>query len=107
MNSTSAQAIIFNQRVDVRNLLNLGFKGTPFTWQSKHNGDSMVYEWFDRALVNDAWRLCFSEAMTFHLPQVFSDNKAILIDLNYRIEHWFSKPFQFEAIWTTHKDFEK
>ena len=60
----------------------------------------------DRALGSERWRLCFPEASVFHLPHVLSDHNPILIDLNCQHNRPFTKPFCFEAMWTTHAEFE-
>lgn len=38
------KSYVFNQRINACNLMDLGFKGSPFTWKGKRRGGALVYE---------------------------------------------------------------
>lgn len=40
-------------------LFDCGFKGHPFTWNNKREGDGLVMKRLDRMLCNNEWSLAF------------------------------------------------
>ena len=48
------RAALFNPRINDCNLIDLGFKGQPFTWRGKCRGSCIVQERLDRALSSDS-----------------------------------------------------
>lgn len=72
------------------NLVDLGAKGTPFTWQ---RGD--LWERLDRSVANTSWRTMFPEASVTNIPLPFSDHCALWVRMN--AERSSHKPFKFLA----------
>ena len=91
------RASTFSRRIEDCQLMDLGFKGTLFTWMGKRRGIALVQERLNHALTNDNWRLRSPEASVFHLPRVFFDHNPILIDLNCYAAPSFPRPFRFET----------
>ena len=74
------KANIFNNRINDCKLIDLGWRGSPFTLVGKRRGGILVKERLDRALANDKWCTRFSNVMVSHLPRIMSDHHPILVD---------------------------
>ncbi|XP_057432699.1 uncharacterized protein LOC130725493 [Lotus japonicus] len=92
----------FRDCLDDCYLSDLGFKGPPFTWEGR--GVKERLEW---ALGNDQWLRSFPEASIFHLPQLKSDHKPLLLQLSPTDIDHSQRPFRFVAAWLTHSDFPR
>ncbi|KAJ8759030.1 hypothetical protein K2173_003268 [Erythroxylum novogranatense] len=75
------RAARFQAQVDSCALLDLGFKGQPFTYAGKCHGFFTTHVRLDRDFSNDAWRILFPEALVIHLPRIISDHNPILVKL--------------------------
>ncbi|KAJ4823237.1 hypothetical protein Tsubulata_004506 [Turnera subulata] len=81
-------------------LLDLGFHGSPFTWERRvgiHR--EYVAERLDHGLVNQEWRTRFPDAELWHLSRTKSDHSPLLVHLHGRHSLNNSKPFRFQAVW--------
>ncbi|KAL0411811.1 UNVERIFIED_CONTAM: putative mitochondrial protein [Sesamum latifolium] len=91
----------FRKALENCNLSDLGYTGTPFTWNNRHRHPDTVYERLDRACANPAWIQRFQHATVSHLHTNCSDHNPILIKVarppsNRRQK---SRPWRFEAAW--------
>lgn len=91
--------------IDNGTLIDLGFKGNPFTWRHNSRSCATVAKRLDRALVDLNWRLAFPEALVFNIFSSYSDHNPIGVFLcRFEIlkgDH----PFCYEAAWTCHPMF--
>ncbi|XP_021623881.1 uncharacterized protein LOC110623265 [Manihot esculenta] len=89
------QNFIFNA-----GLRDMGFKGPKFTW-SRGN----LFQRLDRALCNSAWDLAFSRATVYHLHQLKSDHRPLLISVGKNNRRNSARPFHFFSGWLSHEGF--
>lgn len=55
---------IFGDRINRAKLIDLNSVGPAYTWRGpKFNGLQRVFEWSERALSNDSWRLMFLDVV--------------------------------------------
>lgn len=87
-------------------LIELGFKGSKFTWANKRykNKKDLILERLDRCLASENWILSFPEASIHHLPRTHSDHYLMLINLSKYITIPL-KPFRLELIWLSYHTF--
>lgn len=85
------------------NLIDLGFKGSRYTWTNNHKCGSTILERLDRCLANFDWNVLFPNSLVTHLPRTHSDHCPLLLNLLGKPSP-STKPFRFETIWTSHPD---
>lgn len=90
----------FSDFVETKNLHDLGFQGSSFTWQREG-----VYERLDRALGNEAWCQTFSKCLITHLERIKSNHHPLSVDTFHNMKLPRGRPFRFLARWTKHEDF--
>ena len=74
------KALVFNERINKCQLLELDSIGGKFTWKGPSNqGYEHLFERLDRALCNLNWRLLFTEAYTTTLIKAFLDHHPVAI----------------------------
>ena len=79
---------MFREVLDECELMDLGFKGFPFTW-SKHFRDGFsVWERLDRAVASHEWFIEFPGTRVTHINSTTSDHKLLWIDLAEEV--WLS-----------------
>lgn len=84
------------------NLLDLGFEGPTFTWK---RGSSEAR--LDRFVANEDWMNKFPNAKVFHMNQLKSDHRPILLRLNCcETREVRNRPFRFIASWVLHENFQ-
>lgn len=79
-------------------LLDLGFKDPPFTWNNNRKGIHNIRERLDRVLITYDWFNLFPKASITHIPVCMSDHLALVLDLrgpNVRPK----RPFRFQTMW--------
>ncbi|PNT71493.1 hypothetical protein BRADI_2g28415v3 [Brachypodium distachyon] len=62
-------------------VFDIGFEGTPWTFDNKHMGAKNVKVRLDRAIASDSWSRIFPEARLRHLVSSRSDHCPILLSL--------------------------
>ena len=93
----------FEAWFDENEMCELHFTGPKYTWTNKR-----ILERLDRAVCNTLWRRVFAEAYVRHLPRTKSDHSPIKICLQSSIQYTpYLRPFQFEAMWLTHAEFNQ
>ena len=76
-----------------------------FTWKGLEIvGYDYLNEKLDRTLYLVSWRLKFAE--TYALTKAFSNHHPILITLHDTGPSKKGRPFRFENVWLTHKEFQ-
>lgn len=100
-----SRAAKFRSHLDECSLIDLGFKGAPFTYIRRQHGRISTHVRLDRALCNVEWSLLFPEASVHHLPRTCSDHNPILLKLHAPPPPAANRPFHFQAAWLTHPDF--
>lgn len=76
----------------------------PYTWTNGRGNIHNIKTCIDRVHATSDWITLFPESKVFHLSRVKSDHCPILLKTNnsFRIG---PKPFRFESMWMSHKDF--
>lgn len=87
--------------IDDCNFIDLGAVGSKFTWEKRENGVRTIAKRLDRALGDISWRHVFPEAYVEHLPSVYSDHSPLLVCCDADQGDYLSRPFRFQAAWTT------
>ncbi|PNX98271.1 RNA-directed DNA polymerase, partial [Trifolium pratense] len=90
----------FNDCVQTCQLLDLGFHGPRYTWEGRG-----VKERLDRALCNLPWQSLYPEASVFHLPNLKSDHRPVMLRLSPIQKTNIQRPFRFMANWTLDQSF--
>lgn len=89
-------------------LIDLGFSGPAHTWFRGHSEDTFKSAWLDRGLVNEEWRLKFTEGNLRNLPKSSSDHCPILISsTGFAPVPRAVRPFRFQAAWLNHEKFHE
>ena len=97
------QMQMFRDVLDECELMDLGFKGFPFTW-SKHFRDGFsVWERLDRAVASHDWFVDFPGTRVTHVNSTTSDHKLLWIELADLDFQQKKKVFRFEKVWLLDK----
>lgn len=86
------------QFIDGHGLIDLGFKGNPFTWDNKRVDSANIRERLDRGVTNPLWRVMFPNASVLHTPALVSDHLPLIINTEGQ-GPVSSRPFKFQAMW--------
>ena len=81
--------------------LDLGYRGSPFTWSWNHPTKGRICIRLDRVLATAAWKSKFPRASVQHLSMSTLDHSMIAVHLppfKTRLK-WPRPPFCFEAMW--------
>ncbi|KAF8380030.1 hypothetical protein HHK36_027500 [Tetracentron sinense] len=70
----------FTDMLNGANLLDLGFQGPRFTWSNRQENEKCIWERLDRFVANISWREMFEEATVYHLLDIGSDHRPVLLD---------------------------
>ncbi|KAJ4832726.1 hypothetical protein Tsubulata_022476 [Turnera subulata] len=89
--------------IDRCGFIDLGFKGSMYTWSNRHPGARNIRERLDRGLANCLWRLLFPKALVFHECLVGSDHRPLVIQLDVCSKR-AHRTFKFESKWTRMQD---
>jgi hypothetical protein len=104
---SNTQIQAFRETVDVCQLMDLGYNGTPWTFEKKVAGGSYCRVRLDRALATASWCERYPLAALQHLTAAASDHSAILLPFEPTLEPPLqAKLFRYEAMWETHQDFK-
>ena len=86
--------------VDVCELRDLGFRGSPYTWQRGNDPAMVIRERLDRFLASDDWCNIYVHSLVRHYPIYKSDHAPILLSADVQPPRRKRKKlFYFEALW--------
>nr|POE92969.1 hypothetical protein CFP56_48115 [Quercus suber] len=91
----------FRMAISHCGFLDLGYRGSPFTWSRNHPTEGRIRIRLDRALATVAWKSKFPGASVQHLSMSASDHSMIAVHLppfKTRLKRP-RPPFRFEAMW--------
>ena len=93
------QMQLFRDILDECGLMDIGFKGSPFTWSKHYNNGVSIWERLDRVMVSYDWFSKFPGARVHHVDSTTSDHKILWIensDLNCSPR---KRLFRFKEMW--------
>lgn len=79
-------------------LVDIGFRGPPFTWNNKQKAEKNIQARLDRGLANPDWINLLPQVTTDHLPAIGSDHSPLLL-LSYPPDFSFATPYRFFSLW--------
>lgn len=88
--------------VEQNNLIDVGYRGNPFTWTNGHSDMGFRNERLDRVFVNKMWQVRCSRLVVDSLVARCSDHNPLFLSMLSRLRDFVRrrKPFMFEASWT-------
>lgn len=87
----------FQSMLSEYELMDLGFKGTAYTWTNNQVGEANIRERLDKAFATMAWRDWFSFAQVFHESIIGSDHYPLIVNC-YVPPKRVPQLFKFESI---------
>ena len=94
---------LFGDTIDECGFLDMGFKGTLFTWKKKISNGQTTWERLDRSLANNEWLIQFGGSIVHHLNCSTSDHSPLwILPKNLEVVNP-DKPFHFEEMWLAEK----
>lgn len=97
-----AQVQGFHDAIDACGLVDLGFQGRPWTFETKVAGGSFTRVHLDRALGSAEWCAQFPLATVEHLAAATSDHLPIFLKLDTTDDHRkIEKEFWYEVMWVS------
>ena len=94
-----SQMQIFREALDECGLMDLGFKGSPFTWSKHYLSEASIWERLDRAVALHEWFIRLSGSRVHHVDSSTFDHKFLWLELSDLDFHSKKKTFRFEEMW--------
>ena len=98
-----AQMQIFRDALDECELMDLGFKGFPYTWSKHYRNGFSIWEWLDRAVASYEWFSKFPSSQVHHIDSTTSHHKILWVELSDLDFQKKKKVFRFEEMWLAEK----
>lgn len=104
----SPDSLAFGEWINDLSLIDMGFKGGPYTWRRGRVESNFIAKRLDRVLCNPEARLKWQEAVVAHLPFLSSDHVPLYLQLSpINFTNPRRRPFWFEAAWLSHEGFKE
>ena len=94
---------LFREAIDECGFIDMGYKGSPFTWKKKFRIGDSIWERLDRSLANNEWLIKFGGSSVHHLTCSTSDHSSLWIIPEIIHPTSQEKLFRFEEMWLTKK----
>src|SRR5665811_421922 len=104
------QMCVFREVVEFCSFEDLGWRGVPFTWDNKQQGDSNIKARLDRAFANASFLSLFEFSSVKHISSTSSDHCCILAELCSSPQNAWSRgqrSFRSENVWQTHSGYDE
>lgn len=88
----------------MRNLEDMGFKGSKYTWWNGRTDDECIFKRLDRILCNDKMGSIFPIIEVKHLVRSGSDHSPLLISMNTNDAN-ITRSFKFLNFWLKEESF--
>ena len=98
-----AQMQIFRDVLDGCELMDLGFKGFPYTWCKHYRNGVSIWERLDKAVASYEWFSKFLGSQVHHLDSTTLDHKTLWVELSNLDFQRKKKVFRFEEMWLADK----
>ena len=98
-----AQIQIFRDALDECELMDLVFKGFPYTWSKHYRNGFSIWEWLDRAVASYEWFSKFPSSQVHHIDSTTSHHKILWVELSDLDFQKKKKVFRFEEMWLAEK----
>ncbi|CAM8888112.1 unnamed protein product [Rhodiola kirilowii] len=95
----------FREAIEDSGLSDLGYRGTPFTFSNRREGDFEMRARLDRAFGNDQWSTLFPVVEVRHLVFSVSDHYPLLVEFNKNRMMFKKRLFRFEPMWLRHEGY--
>lgn len=103
----SPDSLAFGEWINDLPLIDMGFKGSKYTWRRGLEERTYVAKRLDRVLCCAHARLKWQEAVVSHLPFMSSDHAPLYVQLcPQQMLDPRRRPFRFEAAWLNHEGFK-
>ena len=93
------QMQIFREVLDECGFIDIGFKGSPFTWSKHYSSGVSIWERLDRAVVSYDWFVKHPGTRVNHVDSTTSDHKILWIEQAELEVLPKKKLFRFEEMW--------
>lgn len=98
----------FKETVQACNLINMGYKGYPFTWSNRRYGINFIEERLDRVLCSKDWCSNFQNTSALHLVNWVSDHCPLVSEVKERCgkNKYESRPFprdHYDDTWSSYE----
>ncbi|KAK4710478.1 hypothetical protein R3W88_004991 [Solanum pinnatisectum] len=87
-------------RLNKCNMIDLGFKGSKYTWTNKRykNMKDLIMERLDRCLANDPWVVHYPDSTVTHLPRTHSNHCPLKVHLERNRPNNGIRPFRLKPM---------
>ncbi|XP_075654720.1 uncharacterized protein LOC142624873 [Castanea sativa] len=93
------QMQLFREVLDECGFMDIGFKGSPFTWSKHYSSGVSIWEWLDLAVVSYDWFVRYPRTRVNHVDSTTSDHKLLCIEHAELDLLPKKKLFRFEEMW--------
>ncbi|XP_027166343.1 uncharacterized protein LOC113766338 [Coffea eugenioides] len=96
----------FNSFIGDNGLLDIGYKGLPWTWSNYWEGEGVLKERLDRGLCSAEWLQWFDRVMCTHIENDASDHAILMVDTNPEPTRK-KRRFYFDQRWTKNPEMKE